>query len=224
MARPKPDPETVFPLILAAATALIKQQGFDRLTMKSLAQACGMSVGKLYRFFPGKDDLFLHLEIDYFDTLYQRILVVRDAAALQGLNKQQQFVAILRDYYDFAVSQVDLYKLVTSPPKVFSHYKGTTIERLAEKELQAALRTISLFRETYFEARAEVRGDQSEALQQRHFLLFVNSVHGLILMSQSPVWPYVSNAPGIFESGDTLPTEPFACVADQLDLLVEKLL
>ena len=54
MARPKPDPEQVFPEILSAAIELIREQGFDRLTMKALAPDLGMSVGKPTISFPAK--------------------------------------------------------------------------------------------------------------------------------------------------------------------------
>ena len=235
----------MFALILAAATELIRQHGFDSLTMKSLARASGMSVGKLYQSFASKDDLFLHLEIAYFDTLYQRIVAVREAVALQGGGCRKQFMAVIEDYFDFAVTRVDLYKLVTSPPKVFSDYRGSRLEALAQRELEAALRTIDLFRQVFTAASRERHGVRPEADEQARFLSFVNSVHGLILMSQSPVWPYLVGdtqvlsfpAEASSRPGNTTlavsPSEPpqaasagtrDALVRQQLDLLVETLI
>lgn len=66
MARPKPDEDAARALILEKATGLVVKGGFDALTMKQLAVDSSMAVGKLYRFFPSKDAIFLELEIDFF--------------------------------------------------------------------------------------------------------------------------------------------------------------
>ena len=45
------------PAILAAARELVRRQGWDALTIRSLASACGVSVGTVYHYFDSKDDL-----------------------------------------------------------------------------------------------------------------------------------------------------------------------
>ncbi|TNC81695.1 MAG: hypothetical protein C9356_07485 [Oleiphilus sp.] len=228
MARPKPDPDTVLPLIIDRAIQLIKVHGFENMTMKRLAQAADMSVGKLYHFFPGKDDLFLRLEIHYFDGVYQRIadsLADRDASDGDELNR---FRGMLDAYYQFAVEHLELYKLVTSPPKVFAHYLDTRNEPLAQEELASALRAIAIFRKQYERALLEKRGQLEKRMVDELFLLFVNSVHGLILMSQSTAWPYIALGDNEAPDRELVKRLPSAAsivdIRRQIDLILEKLI
>lgn len=229
MARPKPDPEQVFPEILSAAIELIREQGFDRLTMKALAQTCGMSVGKLYHFVPSKDALFLHLEIDYFDRLTSHLQQAMQtcnvsAAGLCQLPARARFMAVISGYFEFAIAHLDLYKLVTSPPKVFSHYRGTESEQLAQRELLAALSTINVCRELYLLARSEagLQNDEDEA--QAEFLLCINGLHGLILLSQSSAWPYIAASPAEIQRQQGTPVAATDQIQAQLERLITKLL
>lgn len=228
MARPKPDPEQVFPEILSTATQLIREQGFDRLTMKALALACGMSVGKLYHFVPSKDALFLHLEIDYFDRLTAQLeQVVKTcliSAVEDNVSARTQFTAVIRGYFDFAIANLDLYKLVTSPPKVFSHYRGTESEQLAQRELLAALRTIDYCRERYRQAREEAGLVSDEREIQADFLMCINGLHGLILLSQSSAWPYIAASPSDVVRQEGAPASASDRVDQQLERLIATLL
>ena len=228
MARPKPNPEEVLPLILNAAIRLIKSHGFDNMTMKRLAQEAGMSVGKLYHFFPSKDDLFLHLEIHYFDGVYTCISESLQQVESSQINSIDSFRHMLLTYYQYAIEHLELYKLVTSPPKVFAHYLDTGIEALAKKELDSALRAIAIFRAQFEKALTANKGELVAARVDELFLLFVNSVHGLILMSQSTVWPYIAlNQSHIAdrEQVKRLPqTATHLDVRRQLDLIIEKLI
>jgi AcrR family transcriptional regulator len=47
--------------ILAAARRLLAEMGYDRLTMRSIARACGMATGTLYRYYRAKDELVFSL-------------------------------------------------------------------------------------------------------------------------------------------------------------------
>ena len=228
MARPKPNPEEVLPVILDAAIALIKNQGFDNMTMKRLAQEAGMSVGKLYHFFPSKDDLFLHLEIHYFDGVYACIFDCLKRVEQSELDAIDNFRQMLVRYYQYAIEHLELYKLVTSPPKVFAHYLDTGIEPLAQQELDSALRAIAIFREQFEQALNARQGQLGVAQVDELFLLFVNSVHGLILMSQSTVWPYIAlnkeNVPDREQVKRLPEMASHLDVRRQLDLIIDKLI
>lgn len=216
MARPKPNPEEVLPLINAKALKLIHELGFEQMTMRRLATECDMSVGKLYHFYPSKDALFLSLEIDYFEGIYQVTADRQRQLREVGKTERQVFRGMLDAYYEFAISHIEMYRLVTSPPKVYSDYLGTDSEALAERELSAALRAIALFREQFFEIGKA--GSFSFNLSKDLFLLFINSLHGLILLSQSRVWPYLD------ESYASDSTAFMADACSQLDLIVDRLL
>ncbi len=220
MARPKPDPRKVLPQILDAARELITQAGFDRLTMKAVAERCGMSVGKLYHFVPSKDALFLQLEIEYFDQLNQRLSTRRRSLQERGVSPREAFPVLLEDYCQFATGNMSMYLLVTRPPKVFDHYLGTRVEALATQELKAALRALSGFRDAFLAARQ----NQPSEYDQEDFLLLIHSVHGLILMSQSPVWPYVKQNPDDWSLEGTRQTSSGTSLSAALSHLLKRLL
>ncbi len=216
MARPKPDPESVIPHIRAQAIELLKEQGFEQLTMRALAKCSGMSVGKLYRFFPSKDALFLSLEIEYFDALYDCL-----KNSLSGVHDAKSaFRKLLHAYYDFATEHFALYKLVTAPPKVYTHYVGTGHEALARDELESALAVVGLVREKY---EAMVGRSISNSVLQQGFLLAVNCMHGIIMMSQSSAWPYISQPVHKGSSIVLAKNDVRKDVEMQLELLIERL-
>jgi AcrR family transcriptional regulator len=224
MARPKPNPDEMLPLIKSTAVRLIKSGGYEQMTMKRLAAECNMSVGKLYHFFPSKDDLFLSLEIDYFNAIHDCIESSVQNSREQSESQRQVFRAMLEAYYRFATEHLELYKLVTSPPKVFANYLGTQKEGLAKQELVAAMRAIALFRHQFELVVKESGASLSSTELDSHFILFVNSVHGLILMSQSIAWPYISLDVTEAERAQLHDLALESGVADQLDLIVQKLL
>lgn len=53
--------------IVAAAYKLIARYGYGKTTMADLAEACGMSPGNLYRYFPGKLDIAEQLALLAFE-------------------------------------------------------------------------------------------------------------------------------------------------------------
>ena len=53
--------------IIGAAYKLIARYGYGKTTMADLAEACGMSPGNLYRYFPGKLDIAEQLAQHAFD-------------------------------------------------------------------------------------------------------------------------------------------------------------
>lgn len=64
--------------LTAAATALIQERGYERVSVSELAQAAQISVGGLYRHIKGKSDLLVMACEDIYGQLRERIV---DAAA-----------------------------------------------------------------------------------------------------------------------------------------------
>jgi AcrR family transcriptional regulator len=54
---PEPRGEQTRRLIVDTAVALFREQGYDKTTMRGIAQAAGLSVGNAYYYFPSKDHL-----------------------------------------------------------------------------------------------------------------------------------------------------------------------
>jgi AcrR family transcriptional regulator len=54
-------------LIVDTAVRLFREQGYDKTTMRGIAQAAGLSVGNAYYYFPSKD----HLVQEFYTTVQQ---------------------------------------------------------------------------------------------------------------------------------------------------------
>jgi AcrR family transcriptional regulator len=51
--------------ILGAATVLLEQREYDRIQMRDVAEAGGVALGTLYRYFPSKEQLFAHVLLEW---------------------------------------------------------------------------------------------------------------------------------------------------------------
>jgi AcrR family transcriptional regulator len=51
--------------ILGAATTLLEQREYDRIQMRDVAEAGGVALGTLYRYFPSKEQLFAHVLLEW---------------------------------------------------------------------------------------------------------------------------------------------------------------
>lgn len=60
--------------ILDAASRLFASQGVENTSMSDIADETGFSVGKIYKFFPSKKSLFLHIAENYLEQLHTAIL------------------------------------------------------------------------------------------------------------------------------------------------------
>ena len=60
-------------IILAAAQTLFSKQGISGVTMRDIAHKAGVSVGFIYRYFPGRTDIFVELFEAGSTTLLKRI-------------------------------------------------------------------------------------------------------------------------------------------------------
>jgi AcrR family transcriptional regulator len=61
--------------ILGAATTLLEQRDYDRIQMRDVAEAGGVALGTLYRYFPSKEQLFAHVLLEWtggFETTVRR--------------------------------------------------------------------------------------------------------------------------------------------------------
>ncbi len=82
--------------VLAAAVATVDARGMDALNIDDLAAAAGLSVGGLYRYFPGKGAILVELAKDAlgrYDRLQKKLLA--DAAARLGRGATRALAAVL---------------------------------------------------------------------------------------------------------------------------------
>jgi AcrR family transcriptional regulator len=70
--------------ILAAATQVLGTQGYGQMSTNRVAEAAGVSVGSLYRYFSDKDEIFDVLRLRASDAILQRLTGAIAEAARQS--------------------------------------------------------------------------------------------------------------------------------------------
>jgi len=61
--------------IVAAAQGLLEEREYDRIQIRDVAEAAGVALGTLYRYFPSKEQLFAHVLMEWsagFETTLRR--------------------------------------------------------------------------------------------------------------------------------------------------------
>lgn len=81
--------------LLRAAARLMERDGSEAVSMQAVAGEAGVSVGLIYRYFGGKDDLLLAVIVDVLDSFAKAVPV---AVAAAGDDPVEQLVAAFRAY------------------------------------------------------------------------------------------------------------------------------
>ncbi len=94
--------------ILTAALILAKNEGWQAVTVRRLAELVEYTPPIIYRYFASKDALFKELQNRGFDELNSRIAVVYAAAA----DPRERLIAMADTYIVFAYERPELYELM----------------------------------------------------------------------------------------------------------------
>ncbi len=81
--------------LLRAAARLMERDGSQAVSMQALAEEAGVSVGLIYRYFGGKDDLLLAVILDVLDAFATRVPEAVEAA---GEDPVERLAAAFRAY------------------------------------------------------------------------------------------------------------------------------
>jgi TetR/AcrR family transcriptional regulator, cholesterol catabolism regulator len=81
--------------LLRAAARLMERDGSQAVSMQAVAEEAGVSVGLIYRYFGGKDDLLLAVIVDVLDAFAVR---VPEAVEEAGENPVHRLAAAFRAY------------------------------------------------------------------------------------------------------------------------------
>src|SRR5579884_2876085 len=72
--RPKGDKrERTRAKLLEAARALIREKGYEHVTLEAIAERAGMTTGAIYGNFKNRDDLFIALGLHYWAPIKPRV-------------------------------------------------------------------------------------------------------------------------------------------------------
>ena len=118
--------------ILDTAEQLFFEQGYDTVTMDSLAQQTELSKGTLYLYFRNKEELFLGINArakKLLRQLMEQALDPQDNGLQQVLKLGQAYIQFARDYRNYYQMTLHCFALETeqqalSPHAEEAHYHG----------------------------------------------------------------------------------------------------
>ncbi|MEV6119090.1 TetR family transcriptional regulator [Streptomyces sp. NPDC052077] len=156
-------------LILETAMRLFQERGYDRTTMRAIAQEAGVSVGNAYYYFAGKE----HLIQGFYDRIAaEHRAAVRDVLARET-DLEARLAGVLRGWLDIATPYhefaVQFFKNAADPDSPLSPFS-------AESE-HAREEAIAVHRQVLAGARAKVPGELRDILPELMWL----SQMGLVL-------------------------------------------
>jgi AcrR family transcriptional regulator len=94
--------------ICAAATKLFAEQGYDAVTLRSIATEVGCSPMTPYRYFDGKAEIFAMVRAD----AYRRFADAQEVVVAATPEPGDRLAALARVYVAFAVAQPDAYRIM----------------------------------------------------------------------------------------------------------------
>jgi AcrR family transcriptional regulator len=151
--------------ILAAARELAREDGWEAVTMRRLADRIEYSANFAYRYFSGRDDILLALVRDGFARLRESMAT---AAAAPDAQQDTPAKAVRRAghaYLDFALAEPDIYQVMYGLGGVHVPAADTFVEGQAVGDLLTALLT-----------------DAGDPAAARHVLRLWATAHGLVAL------------------------------------------
>src|SRR2546430_11971245 len=113
--------------VIDAAAELVAERGYARLSMRALAQRCGVATMTLYRHVRTKEDLL--------GALTDRVLAELELPAPGTLTWQEQIATVFRSVHDLLLEHPDVVEIA-----VRQHVAGEAAYRGAEVVLDALRR------------------------------------------------------------------------------------
>lgn len=135
MARPRSDIE---PRILHAARKRFLDDGVDAASLRHIARDAGTSIGMIYYYFPTKDDLFLGVVEEVYETF---LADLEQALAPEG-STRDRLRRVYRRIASATDDEVEIVRLVAREGMVSSARRDRIIERFQRGHLPLALRAL----------------------------------------------------------------------------------
>ena len=171
--------------ILDEALGIITESGFSSLTMRAIASGIGMTAPNIYNYFVGKDEIYITLVIQGFQTLYNELL---EATASFGTTGDKGR-ALIKTYLKFGMDNASHYDIMfTQPTPKYDDYVGTPFQDLSEIEYKISMEIAALAEGLIREAGGP--GMEQEVVSDR-LLAFWSMLHGMVSLHNSNVASYV---------------------------------
>ena len=187
--RPKPEAEieTIKNKILDTTLKLITKDGYVGFSIRKLGPKLGIAPKTVYNYFKSKEEIYLHVLTKGFellyDELYQSIRLKKDPF--------KKLETLAKTYIRFGFEKPNYYDIMFTwyVPK-FKDFVGTSLEPIAYNELQAALKSLSLFIQIMEEiptVNARIKKDETRIYVIQLFV----GLHGIVAFKNNTILDYV---------------------------------
>ncbi|GAK50789.1 transcriptional regulator, TetR family protein [Candidatus Moduliflexus flocculans] len=197
MPRPKEDErEDVRALVLEKAKALFLRIGYNKITMRKIAEEIGYTPGTIYLYFKNKEEILYELHNQGFELLYQYKLNVARAANSSAFDRLREGG---KTYLAFAFDHPDYYELMFNMPE--PHHFLTCLQEAESGErgvtqIDYAMRSYEFLKQTILDCISE--GSLPDADPDVMTFAFWSFVHGVVSLTIRKRIPYPQAASQAF--------------------------
>lgn len=193
--------------ILFAAKTLFMEKGFDKTSMRNIAEMIEYSPATIYLYYKDKNEILHELRRDGFRELIEHFKV------LQAIdNPFEKLKAMGRSYIQFALQKPDSYKLIFTMEEPLEHMLTCGDDNWVEGDqaFDVLIKTVSECQQLgYF------KGFEASAMS----LVIWSSMHGLCTLRTSGHLGHVSVARTAMPDLDQLMTFTFEAFVSMLEKL-----
>ena len=175
-ARPAKEIDAFKEHILDSALEIMAEHGLQGLTMRRLADRIGTTATAIYRYYSGKDEIFLRVRERGFNIAYREALLVGS----RYRDPLKRLRAVTRAVKEFAVKESHHYKIMlTWDVPMYPDFKGTTLEPVAFDVLQASTRLVEMYTGLMEEIGTKY-GLFPKSQARLQFLFWLTELHGIV--------------------------------------------
>jgi len=183
--------ENIKKAILKEALKLLKDEGFDNLSMYKLGKRTNMTAANLYNYYKNKDQLIIAIHKKTFELLYNMLVetVANEKDPVQKIKK------IMTTFINFGKDFPNFYDIMFNRrvPQL-SDFTGTSEEDMSRDEYQSSIRNLHLVMNIGKEItslRPELEGIDTEF----YFIKIFSELHGILSLYNSGVLKEMVNNP-----------------------------
>lgn len=162
--------------ILLAALDILIAEGYASLSMRKIANKIGMSATNIYNYYENKDEVYLYILIEGFESLYNDIYT---ASKFAGTPKEK-LIQVVKAIINFGITNPNYYELMLSvhAPKC-SDYIGMPQEPIVHKEKIIAFMFYDYFTDCVAKCLSEKEQEDYEYCRIITMKLF-SQIHGTL--------------------------------------------
>lgn len=178
--------------IIDKAVAILSEEGFDRLTMRRIAEVAGMSATNLYNYFTSKDEIYITILIKGFENLYEIFLNISSLSD----NPVEKGRKLMKAYLKFGIKNSHYYDIMfTRPAPKYNDYVNTPLESMARIEMDYSREIIKISRKAISDIISEKKMKKEDPGLK--LLQLWAMVHGLIVLNNSNIVNYLNENPSL---------------------------